>query len=75
MPVAQSILHPPCVRALIGQGEAVGMAAHGRVDLYRQACALAIAADHAPDRRLAERTTPLTQKKHFRRRFHARQFY
>jgi len=51
LPVAQSVLHPPCVRALIGQGEAVGMAEQGRVGLSRQACALVIAADHAPDRR------------------------
>ena len=49
--MAQRVLHPPCVRALIGQGKDVGMAEHGRVGLSRQACALVIAADHAPDRR------------------------
>jgi hypothetical protein len=74
IPLPEIVLHQPCIGALVGEGEAAGMAQHVRVRVHGQAGELSIAADHVPDRLPAQRATALTDKKRIGRRFHSRSF-
>ncbi len=50
------------IRALVGQGEATGMAQHVGMGFDGQACEPAIVADHHPGRLTAQSLSPLAEK-------------
>jgi len=63
VPVADVVLNQPCVRALVGEGEAARVAEHVRMSLNGETCALAIRADRNPCGLAAEQVAPFTEKK------------
>jgi len=68
--VSQIVLNEPGIRALIGQGEAAGMAEHVRMRGQGQPGQLPIMADSPPDRAAVERPAPFTDKEVFGNRIH-----
>ena len=73
--VSQIVLNEPGIRALIGQGEAAGMAEHMGVSGQGQPGQFPIMADSRPDGFAVERPAPFTDKKIIPRRFHSFPFF
>jgi hypothetical protein len=73
--VSQIVLNEPCIRALIGQGEAAGMAEHMGVSGQGQPGEFPIAADGRPDGFAIERPAPFADEEGFPRRVHGRPLF
>lgn len=70
--MAEIVLNQPGIRALIGQGEAAGVAEHVGMGGQGQPGPFAIAADGGPDGAAIERRAPFADEEGFPRRSHRR---
>lgn len=68
--VPEVVLNEPRIRALIGEGEAAGMAEHMRMGGQGQTGPLTIAAHGKPDRAAIERPTPFADEEVIPDRLH-----
>ena len=73
--MAEVVLNEPCIRALIGQGEAAGVAKHMRVSGQGQPGEFPIAADSRPDGFAVERPPAFADEEGFPRRVQGRPFF
>ncbi len=73
--MTQIVLNKPGIRALIGQGEAAGMAEHVGMGGQGQIGHFAITADSGPDRLAGQRRAALANEEGFPRRVHRRPLF